>query len=101
MPRPTAARRRAGAAMLAVPLGRLRFSHPCDGARSGRCTLRRSLEHGKAHENPTDNPLPHQHAAQGWLALAIFALVAWVGVPMAHLMLPESSPFSVSAYTVT
>ena len=38
---------------------------------------------------------------KGWLALAIFALVAWVGVPMAHLMLPESSPFSVSAYTVT
>ncbi|WP_159683048.1 urea ABC transporter permease subunit UrtC [Cognatazoarcus halotolerans] len=37
----------------------------------------------------------------GWLALAIFALVAWVAVPMAHLMLPESSPFFVSAYTVT
>ncbi|MCP5308241.1 MAG: urea ABC transporter permease subunit UrtC [Zoogloeaceae bacterium] len=37
----------------------------------------------------------------GWLALAIFALVAWVVVPMAHLMLAESSPFFVSAYTVT
>ena len=37
----------------------------------------------------------------GWVALAIFALVAWVGVPLAHLMLPESSPFYVSGYVVT
>ena len=37
----------------------------------------------------------------GWIALALFALVAWVGVPLAHLMLPESSPFYVSGYVVT
>jgi len=37
----------------------------------------------------------------GWIALAIFALLAWVGVPLAHLMLPESSPLYVSGYVVT
>ena len=37
----------------------------------------------------------------GWVALAIFALVAWVGVPLAHLMLPESHPLHVSGYVVT
>jgi urea transport system permease protein len=37
----------------------------------------------------------------GWVGLAVFALVAWVGVPLAHLLLPESSPFHVSGYIVT
>ena len=36
-----------------------------------------------------------------WLALAIFAAIAWIAIPAAHLLLPESSPFHVSAYTVT
>jgi urea transport system permease protein len=37
----------------------------------------------------------------GWIAILMFALIAWVAVPAAHLLLPESSPFFVSAYTVT
>jgi urea transport system permease protein len=37
----------------------------------------------------------------GWLALAIFAAVAWVGIPLAHLALPETHPLHVSAYTVS
>ncbi len=37
----------------------------------------------------------------GWIALALFALVAWVGVPLAHLLLPESHPLHVSSYVVT
>ncbi|MCX9157486.1 urea ABC transporter permease subunit UrtC [Niveibacterium sp. 24ML] len=37
----------------------------------------------------------------GWIALAIFALVAWVLVPVAHLALPEGHPLHVSDYFVT
>ncbi|MBT0961759.1 urea ABC transporter permease subunit UrtC [Denitromonas iodatirespirans] len=36
-----------------------------------------------------------------WLALAIFAAIAWIAIPAAHLLLPESSALHVSAYTVT
>ncbi|NML27649.1 urea ABC transporter permease subunit UrtC [Zoogloea dura] len=38
---------------------------------------------------------------KGWLAIAAVALVAWVGVPLAHLMLPESHPLHVSTYAIT
>jgi urea ABC transporter permease protein UrtB len=38
---------------------------------------------------------------KGWLAVAIAALVAWVLVPLAHLMLPESHPLHVSTYAIT
>ena len=38
---------------------------------------------------------------KGWLAIAAVALVAWVGVPLAHLMLPESHPLHVSTYVIT
>ncbi|GHT93428.1 urea ABC transporter permease subunit UrtC [Betaproteobacteria bacterium] len=37
----------------------------------------------------------------GWLALAIFAAVAWIGVPLAHLVVPEGHPLYLSAYTVS
>ena len=37
----------------------------------------------------------------GWIALAIFALVAWVAIPLAHLALPESHPLHVSSYVVS
>ncbi|QID17431.1 urea ABC transporter permease subunit UrtC [Nitrogeniibacter mangrovi] len=37
----------------------------------------------------------------GWIAILVFALLAWVGIPAAHLLLPESSPLFVSAYTIT
>ena len=37
----------------------------------------------------------------GWIALAIFAAIAWIGIPLAHLALPESHPLHVSAYTVS
>jgi len=37
----------------------------------------------------------------GWIALAIFALVTWVAVPLAHLTLPETHPLHVSSYVVT
>ncbi|GAA5174292.1 urea ABC transporter permease subunit UrtC [Niveibacterium umoris] len=37
----------------------------------------------------------------GWIALALFALVAWVLVPAAHLALPEGHPLHVSDYFVT
>ena len=38
---------------------------------------------------------------KGWLAVAIAALVAWVLVPLAHLMLPESHPLHVSTFAIT
>ncbi|MGE0012009.1 MAG: urea ABC transporter permease subunit UrtC [Azoarcus sp.] len=37
----------------------------------------------------------------GWIALAIFAAITWIGIPAAHLMLPESSPLHLSAYTIS
>lgn len=37
----------------------------------------------------------------GWIALAIFAALTLVGVPLAHLVLPDSSALHVSAYTVS
>jgi urea transport system permease protein len=37
----------------------------------------------------------------GWVVLGFFALTAWVAVPLAHLVLPESSPFHVSGYLLT
>ena len=37
----------------------------------------------------------------GWIALALFALVAWVAVPAAHLLLPPDHALHVSAYVVT
>ena len=37
----------------------------------------------------------------GWIALALFAAVTWIGVPLAHLALPESHPLHLSAYTVS
>ncbi|HNF78079.1 MAG TPA: urea ABC transporter permease subunit UrtC, partial [Thauera aminoaromatica] len=43
----------------------------------------------------------HSMPRGGWIALAIFAAVAWIGVPVAHLALPESHPLHVSAYTVS
>ncbi|KAA3654022.1 MAG: urea ABC transporter permease subunit UrtC [Proteobacteria bacterium] len=36
-----------------------------------------------------------------WLALAIFAAIAWIAIPAAHLLLPEGHALHVSAYTVT
>ncbi len=38
---------------------------------------------------------------RGWLAVAAVAFIAWVLVPMAHLMLPESHPLHVSTYAIT
>ncbi|MDR2092224.1 MAG: urea ABC transporter permease subunit UrtC [Azoarcus sp.] len=37
----------------------------------------------------------------GWIALAAFAAVAWIGVPLAHLALPEGHPLHIPAYTVS
>ncbi len=38
---------------------------------------------------------------RGWLGLGLVALIAWVLVPMAHLMLPEGHPLHVSTYLIT
>ncbi|BAL26870.1 urea ABC transporter permease subunit UrtC [Azoarcus sp. KH32C] len=37
----------------------------------------------------------------GWIALAVFAAITWIGVPVAHALLPESHPLYLSAYTVS
>ena len=37
----------------------------------------------------------------GWIALALFALIAWVAVPAAHPLLPPDHALHVSAYVVT
>jgi urea transport system permease protein len=37
----------------------------------------------------------------GWLALAAFALVSLVLLPVLHLVVPETSPFHVSGYAIT
>ena len=37
----------------------------------------------------------------GWAALAVFALIAWVLVPIAHLAIPDGSPLHLSSYFVT
>jgi len=36
----------------------------------------------------------------GWVALAVFALLAWVLVPLAHLALPEGHPLHMSGYVL-
>ena len=38
---------------------------------------------------------------KGWFAVALAALVGWVLVPMAHLLLPEGHPLHVSTYAIT
>jgi urea transport system permease protein len=40
-------------------------------------------------------------SARGWLALAMFALVAIVVIPALYVLVPPESPFHISAYTVT
>jgi urea transport system permease protein len=40
-------------------------------------------------------------SGQGWIALIVFAAIALVIVPALFVFVPESSPFHVSAYTVT
>jgi len=40
-------------------------------------------------------------SSQGWIALIVFAAIALVIVPALFVFVPESSPFHVSAYTVT
>ena len=40
-------------------------------------------------------------SSQGWVALIVFAAIALVIVPALFVFVPESSPFHVSAYTVT
>lgn len=37
----------------------------------------------------------------GWIALALFAALAWIAVPVAHAVLPETHPLHLSAYTVS
>jgi urea transport system permease protein len=37
----------------------------------------------------------------GWVALAAFAAIAWIIVPLAHLIVPEAHPLHLSAYTVS
>ena len=37
----------------------------------------------------------------GWIALAVFVAIAWIAVPVAHAVLPESHPLHLSAYTVS
>ncbi len=37
----------------------------------------------------------------GWAALAVFALFAWVWMPVAHLVLPPDNPLHISAYWVS
>jgi len=38
---------------------------------------------------------------RGWLAVAAVFVAAWVLVPLAHLMLPESHPLHISTYAIT
>ena len=40
-------------------------------------------------------------SSQGWVALIVFAVLSLVIVPALFVFVPESSPFHVSAYTVT
>jgi urea transport system permease protein len=40
-------------------------------------------------------------SARGWLALAAFALVCFVAVPVSHLAFPPGSPLRISDYAVT
>jgi urea transport system permease protein len=39
--------------------------------------------------------------ARGWIAMGLFALIALVLIPAAHLMLPETHPLHVSSFVVT
>lgn len=41
------------------------------------------------------------YGGKGWLAIGLFLLLTTVYIPMAHLLIPETSVFFVSAYTVT
>ncbi len=39
--------------------------------------------------------------ARGWIAMGLFALIALVLIPAAHLMLPETHPLHASSFVVT
>ena len=45
--------------------------------------------------------LTRLYGPQGWAAIGVFAAVAFVAFPILALVVPESSPFHVSAYWVT
>ena len=50
---------------------------------------------------PLSSGITRLYGPQGWAAIAAFAAVAFVVFPILALMVPESSPFHVSAYWVT
>ncbi|MCK9987098.1 MAG: urea transport system permease protein [Azoarcus sp.] len=43
----------------------------------------------------------HSTPRAGWIALAVFAALTWIAVPVAHAVLPEAHPLHLSAYTVS
>ena len=50
---------------------------------------------------PLSSGITRLYGPQGWAAIAAFAFVAFVVFPILALVVPESSPFHVSAYWVT
>jgi urea transport system permease protein len=50
---------------------------------------------------PISSGITRLYGPQGWAAIAAFAFVAFVVFPILALVVPESSPFHVSAYWVT
>jgi len=50
---------------------------------------------------PLSSGITRVYGPQGWMAIGAFAAVAFVVFPVLALVVPESSPFHVSAYWVT
>ena len=50
---------------------------------------------------PVSTTITRLYGTQGWLTLAVCGLLLFVVVPVANLLLPESSAFHLSAYWVT
>ena len=50
---------------------------------------------------PISRTISRLYGPKAWTALVVAALVLFVGVPLANLVVPPSSPFHLSAYWVT
>ena len=50
---------------------------------------------------PIAQTITRLYGTRGWMAIAVFGFILFVVIPVANLLIPDSSPFHISAYWVT